>query len=159
MILSGPAHAPGLARLHAACFAAGESWDEAAMRSLLEMAGCFACLSDAGGMALVRVAADEAELLSIAVLPEARRRGVGGALLEEAMQAAQQRGAVRMLLEVGVGNVAASALYASSGFAAVGQRKAYYPGGGPGGGDAHLLARALSLSASGPLSACGSRPV
>lgn len=147
MILTGPGAAALLATLHARSFADGERWDEASMRALLE-AGSFGCVgglapaSDApAGMALARVAADEAELLTLGVLPEARRQGVGRRLLDELAPEAVRRGAVRLLLEVSLGNVAARALYEAMGFVAVGRRRRYYPDGT----DALVLAWNLEL--------------
>ena len=125
-----------LAALHAASFDAAERWDAPAMAALLDMPGCFACLDpgpDADavpvGMILVRVVADEAEVLTIAVLPPRRGRGVGRALLDEARAEASRRGACRMFLEVAVPNAAARALYRAGGFLQVGRRRAYYPDG------------------------------
>ncbi len=143
MILTGLVHAGTLARLHAACLDPGGSWDEAAMRDVLAMPGCFACLIESGGLALARVAADEAELLSIGVLPACRGQGIGRTLLDESIRHARMRGATRMFLEVAPGNDAALALYASSGFAVTGRRRAYYPDGS----DALLLSLCVSQSA------------
>lgn len=94
---------------------------------------------DGAGLALARVAADEAEILTLAVLPEARRRGVGGALLASVAAGAAARGARALFLEVAVGNAPARALYAAAGFVAVGRRRGYYPGGE----DALVLRQAL----------------
>ena len=141
MILEGAA-APGLAAaLHAECFPAGERWDEPAMAALLAVPGSFACVvMDAGqapsGLAVVRVAADEAELLTIAVLPEARRLGIARRLMAELADAAAARGAVRLFLEVAVVNSGALALYSGLGFRELGRRRQYYPDGT----DALLLA-------------------
>ena len=143
MIVTGLVHAGTLARIHAACFEAGEAWNEASMRDLLAMPGCFACLAEAGGLAIARVAADEAELLSIAVPPPERGRGVGRALLAEAVGQARAMGAARMYLEVAPGNGAALALYAAAGFAASGRRRAYYSDGS----DALLLSACVSRPA------------
>ena len=154
MIAEGPAYASLLAALHVAAFKPAERWDACAMAVLLDMPGCFACLLPAPdpqaapiGMALLRVAADEAEILSIAVLPSWQRQGKGGALLREALAEARRRGASRVLLEVSVGNAGGRALYRACGFRQVGQRRAYYPDGS----DALLLAREETIP-------CGSRP-
>ena len=142
-IVCGTAHAAVLARLHATAFAPAERWDAAAMAALLDMPGCFACLHGTDeaplGMAMLRVAADEAELLTIAVLPSARGAGAGTALLEQAIGEAIRRGAQRMFLEVAPGNRAARALYRRHGFAVIGRRRDYYANGS----DALVLARGL----------------
>lgn len=133
MILSGPAAAELLAALHAQCFPPGERWDQAAMTGLLGVPGCFACVAGSGpgdrpsGMALIRVAADEAELLTIGVVPDSRRRGIANGLLIELAAAAAARGAMRLFLEVSVANAAALALYRDRGFEEVGRRRRYYP--------------------------------
>jgi ribosomal-protein-alanine N-acetyltransferase len=152
MIVEGGAHAAVLAALHAASFPPGECWDAPAMLVLLEMPGCFAGLhlrhgQEPCGMTLMRVAADEAELLSIAVLPAARGQGVGRVLLEEAMTEAQRRGAARMFLEVAAPNARALALYGSCGFAAVGRRRRYYPDGSDGVVMSRILSACESRSA------------
>ncbi|HET6876527.1 MAG TPA: ribosomal protein S18-alanine N-acetyltransferase [Jatrophihabitans sp.] len=81
------------------------------------------------GWAGVRVVADEAEILTVGVIPAARRRGVARRLLAELLAAARQRGAADAYLEVRVDNVAARALYADEGFAEIGVRRGYYDRG------------------------------
>jgi ribosomal-protein-alanine N-acetyltransferase len=80
---------------------------------------------DAAGFVLSRGAADEEELLLIAVDPRHRGRGVGAALLDRFIAAARARGAMRLFLEMREGNPAES-LYRRHGFARVGRRRAYY---------------------------------
>ncbi len=69
----------------------------------------------------------EAQLLNLSVVPDARRQGLGGALLERFCDDALRCGAEQMFLEVRVGNVPAIALYESAGFTRVARRAAYYP--------------------------------
>ena len=126
----GVAHAGALAAIHAAAFPAAERWDCGAIAALLATPGCFALLAAAGGMAMARVAADEAELLTLAVLPAARGAGVGGGLLAATLAEAVRQGAATVLLEVAPGNGAARALYRRAGFGEVGLRRRYYPDGG-----------------------------
>lgn len=73
-----------------------------------------------------RVVADEAELLTVAIDPDHRRRGHGAALLQEYELSAAQRGARTSFLEVSAENVAAIALYQSAGYQQAGQRIEYY---------------------------------
>jgi len=75
---------------------------------------------------ITRTAAVEAEILTLAVAPAARGKGLGRALLQAAINRAQLKGAETMFLEVGADNPQALALYAGLGFAKVGTRKAYY---------------------------------
>lgn len=137
---AGPEQAALLADIHAAAFPPTEAWDAAAIAALLATPGTAALLLGGEGMVLLRVAADEAEILTLAVRPEARRRGAGRALVSAAMAAATAAGAARMLLEVAEDNAAARALYAAAGFAPAGRRPRYYPDGR----DALVLAVALS---------------
>jgi ribosomal-protein-alanine N-acetyltransferase len=112
-----------LARLHEACFT--RPWTQDALRDLLKIAGTLA-FSSADGFVMARLAGDEAEILTIAVVPGARRGGIGSALLHEAAGHTQKLGARTMFLEVGESNAAAIALYKRSGFREVGRRWSYY---------------------------------
>ena len=96
-------------------------------------------------MVLARRAADEAEILTIAVAPEARRRGAARAMLRAAIAEATARGAATLFLEVSSANSVARALYESEGFGQVGKRRGYYEDGT----DALVLAKKLSLGAGG----------
>lgn len=129
LLAAEPAHAPVLAAIHGEAFPPAESWDAEAFAQLLAMPGCFGWLADDHGFVLARIAADEAEIITLAVLPLARRLGLGAALLEQAMHHAAELGAKAMLLEVAEHNHAARALYGAAGFAPVGLRKSYYPDG------------------------------
>jgi ribosomal-protein-alanine N-acetyltransferase len=115
-----------LAALHASCFP--DAWDAAAISALLVTPGTFAYAHD-DGFVLARVAGDEAEILTLAVAPQARGRGLGRALLQAVISRAAEQGAASLFLEVGADNPAALALYAGLGFTRVGMRKAYYNGG------------------------------
>jgi ribosomal-protein-alanine N-acetyltransferase len=115
-----------LAAIHAQCFA-DEVWDEAAIGGLLATPGCFALVDeDLSGFILVRVAAEECELLTLAVAPATRRRGLGGALVSTSCDHAAKLGAAAMFLEVNSRNIPAIALYKRLGFIQVGLRQAYY---------------------------------
>jgi ribosomal-protein-alanine N-acetyltransferase len=94
----------------------------------------------AAGFALSRGAADEEELLLIAVHPDHRGRGIGGALLERFIAAAGARGAARLFLEMREGNSAES-LYRRHGFESVGRRRHYYRRGSASPLDAITFAR------------------
>jgi ribosomal-protein-alanine N-acetyltransferase len=118
-----------MAATHAESFEDGWSADDIA--ALLGSPGAFAILvrDDADfvlAFALARAAADEAELLTLAVAPGVRQRGLGSALVEAVAGAAAAGGARRLFLEVAADNTAALALYRRAGFAPVGARAAYY---------------------------------
>jgi ribosomal-protein-alanine N-acetyltransferase len=89
------------------------------------------------GYLAARRIADEVHVLSIAVDPPRRRRGVASALLSALLREETVRGARCALLEVGASNLAARAFYANAGFVAVGRRPRYYPNGE----DAFLMTR------------------
>jgi ribosomal-protein-alanine N-acetyltransferase len=125
-----------LAALHAACFAS--AWDKTAIAQSLDTPDTFA-FHHQDGFVMARAAAGEAEILTLAVAPAARGRGLGRALLQTAIRRAQELGAQTMFLEVGTDNPHALALYAGLGFAKVGTRKAYYSS--PSGGSDALVLR------------------
>lgn len=81
------------------------------------------------GYASAAVIADVADLTRIAVRWAARREGVGTALLAALLEAAAERGAERMMLEVADTNEPAIAFYAVSGFAEIARRRGYYGSG------------------------------
>jgi ribosomal-protein-alanine N-acetyltransferase len=81
------------------------------------------------GWAGVRVVADEAEILTVGVVPGARRAGIARRLLDGLLAEAIRRGARAAFLEVRVDNDAARALYRSEGFADMGVRSGYYDAG------------------------------
>ncbi len=93
----------------------------------------------ATGFAIWRVLPGEAELLSIGVSPASRRSGLGGALLDAVILAAQNAKASVIHLEVDPDNRAAVSLYGRAGFVASGRRKAYYRTGA----DALLMCKRL----------------
>lgn len=88
----------------------------------------FVAESDGGvvGYAIGRVAADEAEILNVAVHPKWRRRGVARALVRALLDALAAAGAREVYLEVRESNAAARQLYAAYGFGEVGRRTRYY---------------------------------
>lgn len=134
------ADAPALATLHAAAFPPARAWGAASIELMLTMPGAFGLWREGAGLVLARMAADEAEILTVGVAPEARRNGHGAALLREALAAARVRSATAMFLEVAAGNTPALALYAREGFAEVGRRRRYYADGA----DALVLKRDLA---------------
>lgn len=141
------ADVPVLAGLHAQCFATG--WDAQFLGRLLAQPGALFLLArdETGpvGFAIVRVAADEAEILSLGVVPALRRAGIGAALARACAERAGREGAAALFLEVSVDNRAARALYGKLGFREVGRRPAYYCGPPGTAGDALVLRCDLPL--------------
>lgn len=126
MIIASPAHAAACAAIHAAAFPAAEAWSTSAFATLLASPGVHGFIDPASGAVLVRQAADEAEILTLATMPTARRSGIGQRLLVAAVAWAQGAGALRVFLEVSAVNAAACALYAKAGFTECGRRRRYY---------------------------------
>jgi ribosomal-protein-alanine N-acetyltransferase len=118
------------ARLHASGFAHPWSAEEvAALISAASTVGAAALDPTSGrlrGFVMARVVADEAEILTIAVEPALRGKGVGRALLSASLRQAAHAGARAMFLEVDEDNAAALALYRRLGFVKVGERPGYY---------------------------------
>lgn len=122
------ADAAAFAALHARAFEKG--WAETDVGALLRHPAGIALAGEQDdrlvGFVMAWAAAGESEILTLAVEPQARRGGVGRALMGAAMDAARAAGATEMTLDVDAGNVAAKALYLGLGFAQVGRRKGYY---------------------------------
>lgn len=134
------ADAPLMAATHAQAF--DRPWDAAAFETLLDGTGAFAFLAldeDPVGVVLCRALAGEAEILTVAVPPWARRRGIARAMIVAALSTARELGAATAFLEVDVDNAPAVALYESLGFERAGLRKAYYDRGGAGRADALVM--------------------
>jgi [ribosomal protein S18]-alanine N-acetyltransferase len=122
--------AEACARLHAEGFAHPWSAEEVAQLigspSTLAAAALDPASGRLRGFVLARLAADEAEILTVAVEAASRGKGVGRALIGEALRQASNAGARVMFLEVGTDNAPALALYGRFGFARVGERAGYY---------------------------------
>ena len=126
---AGAADLDVLAAIHAAAFPPPEAWSRTVLGLQMELPNVFALLHPAGGFILVRLAADEAEILTLAVMPTCRRQGIAGLLLRNATTLAREQGAASLLLEVSVTNVAAQLLYRTAGFVVAGRRRRYYSDG------------------------------
>ncbi|WP_247738827.1 GNAT family N-acetyltransferase [Shimia sp. R9_2] len=114
-----------MAAIHSAAFTDSRAWDAKEISGLLQSRLVFFVSVDAG-FALGRAVADECELLTVAVHPDARRRGFGLLLLEKYEAEASARGAVTSFLEVAEDNAAALALYERCGYEIYGTRPGYY---------------------------------
>lgn len=125
----GPAFAPVLAALQNACFP-DDVWSAGSIGGLMGTPGTFALLATGRdrplGFILMRVAAEDGEVLAVGVAPEARRRGIGRHLLDQGIAAAFAHGATAIFLEVAEDNEAARRLYRERGFLQVGRRPSYY---------------------------------
>ena len=77
---------------------------------------------------VLMLAPGEAQILNLSVVPDARREGLGRALLRRFVDDARRCDAEQIFLEVRTSNVAAIGLYVAEGFAPVARRADYYPG-------------------------------
>ena len=145
MIQAAPEHAAILAALHATSFPA--PWQAAEFETLLRQPGVAGWIVRDGtpqGFILVRAAADEAEILTLAVMPDQRRKGVASNLMSQADAALRSGPVTQMFLEVAADNPAAFALYTRHGFTECGRRPDYYNAGrSQGAVDALVMKRAL----------------
>jgi ribosomal-protein-alanine N-acetyltransferase len=122
--------AAGLAAIHATGFERG--WDTHEFERMLTDRLILAHLARAGGkgtptgFALSRVVVDEAEILTVAVAPSARRAGLATLLLQHHLGRLAAAGARKVFLEVAEDNVAAIRLYRRHGFDEIARRNAYY---------------------------------
>lgn len=137
-----------LANMHAFCFE--ETWDAETFRILLRMPGAFAHVActravpaEPVGFVVWRRAGDDAEIVSIGVMPGQRDRRLGRRLLRTVILAATNEGARRLVLEVAEGNAPARALYTHLRLTEVGRRRGYYRKAHGRAEDALILARDL----------------
>lgn len=137
-----PADLDALVAVDASCFGT-KAWSEALVAQELAAGSRFVVVAEGDavlGYASLMEVIDVADVQRVAVLPGARRRGVGAALLDMLLMRARLSGCARVLLEVGADNTAALGLYRSFGFEVVDRRDGYY---GPG-IDALVMATVLS---------------
>ena len=124
------ADAAELARVHAGTFAA--AWSAEEIGDLLLGPGGFGLVAEqegdgVRGFILCRAIVGEAEVLTLAVDPAARRQGLATGLMRAALKLAASVGAETMFLEVAADNDAAIGLYRGLGFERIGLRPGYYP--------------------------------
>ena len=124
------------AALHALSFS--YPWPDSDFETLLlapttHAEGAYGRGGELHGFILSRLAADEAEVLTIAVQPKRRGLGIAGKLMRANMERLEIAGARTWFLEVEARNASALALYRRLGFAQVGERTSYYrtPDGAP----------------------------
>jgi ribosomal-protein-alanine acetyltransferase len=141
--------AEDLGNLHALSF--DHPWDAESIRELMVMPGALAlaAMSHPGkplGFLLARAAADEAEILTLAVAPRHRRRHIGSRLLAGAADILAAAGARRLHIEVACSNIPATRLYETAGFAISGTRRDYYAKSDGSCEDAVMMSRSLPIA-------------
>ncbi len=143
---AGPADAAALAALHATAFRRG--WSEDEFERLLLDPSVIAHRALAGralaGFIISRLAGGEAEILSVAVAPARRGRGLAKGLLDLHLRRLAGLGAKAVFLEVDEDNAPARRLYAGARFRAVGRRPGYYARASGAPGHAVVLRRDLA---------------
>lgn len=122
--------AAAMAALHAAAFPASEAWPVNAFNDLVAQqttitAGLFIG-GDLHAMLVAQFVASEAEILTLATAPVARRRGFAEKLLSDLEQRLRPKGLTKWLLDVAADNVGAIAFYEKQGFQVDGRRSNYY---------------------------------
>jgi ribosomal-protein-alanine N-acetyltransferase len=140
---AGPRDAGALAALHGASFRRG--WSEDEFERLLLDRSVLAHRATLGqrpvGFIISRIAAGEAEILSVAVARAQQRRGLARRLLDLHMRRLAGLGVRTIFLEVDDDNTPARRLYARSAFRQVGRRDGYYPRTGSASAAALVLRR------------------
>jgi len=125
-----PRDAAAIAKLHGASFKRG--WGEDEFQTLLADRAVIAHRATIGaapiGFILSRLAAGEAEILSVAIAPNWRGRGFARPLLDLHLRRLAGLGVRAVFLEVDEHNAPANALYRRAGFHQVGRRQGYYDG-------------------------------
>ena len=149
LLWAGPDDALEISRMHADT--QRSPWSEDSVRDLLANPCSSALIVKirllegnhpaAAGFIMGQIAGDAVEVLSIGVLPPFRRFGLGQALVEGLIRAAQRAEAERVTLEVGIDNAPANGLYETLGFVEVGRRKDYYKNSDGTSVDALILVR------------------
>lgn len=126
IITASPCHAAALAALHMTIFPHA-AWNESSFLTLLKQPGHISLIHTSGGLLLMRVVMDEAEILTFGVCE--KRKAIGSALLREGLARLKQSGVNILYLEVAARNRPAREFYQKFGFVVTGQRKAYYEDG------------------------------
>jgi ribosomal-protein-alanine N-acetyltransferase len=130
-LVARPRDAAAIAHLHAASF--GRGWEEDEVHRLLLDRAVVAHRAMVRrmmvGFIMSRMAADEAEILSVAIAPARRGRGFSRPLLDFHLRSLAGLGARTVFLEVDEHNAPACRLYRGAAFHEVGRRRGYYQGG------------------------------
>ena len=111
--------------MHARCF--DKPWNLTMFRDILSLPTTYGLWCE-GGLLLTSYVCDEAEILTLCVLPEYRRKGMAGTLLESVIEYLKTQKVRKMFLEVAADNQPAIGLYKKYGFTQMGLRKGYYEG-------------------------------
>lgn len=114
-----------IANLHKLCFP-NKPWSASDFADL-KKSGCEIIVSQ-NGFAVWRNVADESEIITIGVAPDARRNGIASAMLAIIEKNVKNQGVKKIFLEVASTNIAGQKLYENNGYKVVGTRPKYYDG-------------------------------
>ena len=121
-------HVPSVAQLEKICFS--DPWSERSVAYELTnpLSAWFVAVEDGAVLGYVgsQAVLDEADMMNIAVSPEARRRGIAQGLVEILVAALKEKEVRCLTLEVRASNDPAITLYHKLGFTQVGRRPNYY---------------------------------
>ena len=121
-------HVAPIAALEQQCFS--DPWSEAAIAPELENPLSLWLVAEQGDTVLGYIGSQsvppEADMMNIAVAPEARRQGIAEALIGELICCLSANGVTSLSLEVRASNAAARSLYEKLGFRQAGLRPNYY---------------------------------
>jgi ribosomal-protein-alanine N-acetyltransferase len=119
-----------LYRIDRVCFPEGIAYGRFEMKVYLRTQGSYCLLAETGGnvagFILAELAPDEGHIITLDVLEEYRRQGIGSILLEAAEKEAASRGVKRMVLETATTNKAAIALWKKHGYRETEVIESYY---------------------------------
>ena len=121
--------APELVSIVAAAPGAAE-WSVETYQNFIRSGECLSFAHESegriAGFIVARRLGEEAEVLNLAVRPETRKKGIGGILLQAAVEELRHRGVTRVYLEVRESNTQAKSFYQNHGLAVTGVRPKYY---------------------------------
>ena len=121
--------APELVSIVAAAPGAAE-WPVETYENFIRSSECLSVAHESEGRVtgfiIARRLGEEAEVLNLAVRPETRKKGIGGILLQAAVEELRHRGVTRVYLEVRESNTQAKSFYQNHGLAVTGVRPKYY---------------------------------
>jgi ribosomal-protein-alanine N-acetyltransferase len=122
------AEAGTLTEIHEKCFP--RYWNREAFTDFFSVKGTCAFLVEENdnpvAMMVYRISFEQADIMTIAVLPQWRRRGIAEKMLSEMLAKCRNTGVKKIFLEVEDGNISAFNLYEKCGFKQIGRRKLYY---------------------------------
>ena len=125
--LVGKESAQTLSAIHEKCFP--HYWDNEAFNDFFSVEHTYALIAEAGevvGMVVYRLNFEQADIITIAVLPQFRRKGIARSLMAKTLEDMKWRGVEKLFLDVEEGNQPAISLYESLGFSHDRRRRQYY---------------------------------